>query len=91
MRSETISVLIPAYNESCRIKPTLAAVAQYLAAHWAEYEIVVVDDGSSDDTAEIVAGMAATLRNVHLISTGRTGVRVMPCGAGCSRQRATLF
>ena len=71
MRSETISVLIPAYNESCRIKPTLAAVAQYLAAHWAEYEIVVVDDGSSDDTAEIVAGMAATLRNVHLISTGK--------------------
>jgi glycosyltransferase involved in cell wall biosynthesis len=50
----TYSFVIPAYNESERLRPTLDEVLRYAAEqHW-DAEILVVDDGSTDDTAQIV-------------------------------------
>jgi len=49
-----LSVIIPAYNEAERIGPTLEAISSYLNAHNASYEIIVVNDGSCDDTEGIV-------------------------------------
>ncbi len=49
-----ISVVIPAYNEESRIPQTLEAVSEYLGGRY-DYEIIVVDDGSADATAEICA------------------------------------
>jgi dolichyl-phosphate beta-glucosyltransferase len=49
-----LSVIIPAYNEAQRILPTLARVHAYLSAQPLRYEIIVVDDGSRDDTAAVV-------------------------------------
>jgi dolichyl-phosphate beta-glucosyltransferase len=46
-----ISVIIPAYNESARIGPTLTAVQDYAVQRAQALEVVVVDDGSTDDTA----------------------------------------
>ena len=52
--SRTYSIVIPAYNESQRITATLDKVLAHIAQeHWIA-EIVVVNDGSRDDTAEIV-------------------------------------
>jgi dolichyl-phosphate beta-glucosyltransferase len=45
-------VVIPAYNEAERLPRTLARVREYLDAWGRPYEIVVVDDGSADGTAE---------------------------------------
>lgn len=54
MESHTYSIVIPAYNESERITATLDKVLAYIAQeHWVA-EIVVVNDGSRDNTAEIV-------------------------------------
>jgi glycosyltransferase involved in cell wall biosynthesis len=50
----TYSVVIPAYNESNRIRPTLDEILRYVEEHKWDVEILVVDDGSRDDTAEIV-------------------------------------
>jgi dolichyl-phosphate beta-glucosyltransferase len=50
-----LSVVIPAYNEAARISATLATIARYLAASDDSWEIRVVDDGSSDETAALVA------------------------------------
>jgi dolichyl-phosphate beta-glucosyltransferase len=47
-----LSVVIPAYNEAERLPPTLERVLRYLRARGGTYEIVVVDDGSRDRTAE---------------------------------------
>jgi dolichyl-phosphate beta-glucosyltransferase len=55
----TLSVVIPAYNESGRIERTLAAVTGYLRRHFDHWELVVVDDGSTDDTAAVVQDFAA--------------------------------
>jgi len=52
--SKLISVVIPAYNEAKRIKKTLNYISEYLLKNKYRYEIVVVDDGSRDDTARVV-------------------------------------
>jgi dolichyl-phosphate beta-glucosyltransferase len=49
-----LSVIIPAYNEEARLDPTLEKITGYFAAQAYDTEIVVVDDGSSDRTVEIV-------------------------------------
>jgi dolichyl-phosphate beta-glucosyltransferase len=47
-----LSIVIPAYNESRRLPATLAAIAEYLELTDASAEVIVVDDGSSDNTAQ---------------------------------------
>jgi dolichyl-phosphate beta-glucosyltransferase len=51
--------VIPAYNEAQRLPATLAAWARYLEAQPYLAEIVVVDDGSRDQTAQVVGDFAA--------------------------------
>jgi glycosyltransferase involved in cell wall biosynthesis len=60
-----LSVIIPAYNEAQRILPTLARVHAYLSAQPLRYEIIVVDDGSRDDTAAVVE--AARIPHLQLL------------------------
>jgi dolichyl-phosphate beta-glucosyltransferase len=50
----TYSIIIPAYNESGRIRPTLDELLRYVHGRQWETEILVVDDGSRDNTREIV-------------------------------------
>lgn len=49
-----ISVVIPAYNEADRIPETLSRVVKYLAGLGRPYEVIVVDDGSTDPTPSLV-------------------------------------
>ena len=49
---DRVSVIIPTYNRAGLISETLDSV---LAQTWGDYEIVVVDDGSEDDTAGVLA------------------------------------
>jgi len=53
MTAPSLSVVIPAYNEAQRLPATLARVRAYLRGLGREHEIVVVDDGSSDTTAQV--------------------------------------
>lgn len=50
-----LSVVIPAFNEEKRLATSLPAIVAHLGQRESEYEIVVVDDGSSDGTAELAA------------------------------------
>jgi glycosyltransferase involved in cell wall biosynthesis len=58
-----ITFLIPAYNEA----RTIAEVLDRIAALGLDYEAIVVDDGSTDATAEIVASRAEQDEHVHLL------------------------
>lgn len=49
-----VTVIVPAYNEAQRITPTLDAVLAYLQRQAYRWELLVVDDGSRDQTAAIV-------------------------------------
>jgi glycosyltransferase involved in cell wall biosynthesis len=50
----TYSIVIPAYNESARLRPTLDTLLQYVHDQKWDVEILVVNDGSSDDTAQVI-------------------------------------
>jgi len=53
-----VSIIIPAYNEELRIAPTLRAVDSFLRDQGFRYEILVVDDGSSDETVALVQSLS---------------------------------
>lgn len=53
--SPYLSVVIPAYNEERRLPGTLAAIAGYLGAQPFASEVIVVDDGSSDNTVAVAS------------------------------------
>jgi len=55
----TYSLVIPAYNESARLGATLEKVLAYIHAQKWNAEVIVVNDGSRDNTAEIVRSFAA--------------------------------
>ena len=62
-----LSIVIPAYNESHRIGKTLEAIAGWLAVQPFEYEILVVSDGSKDNTAEVVNNLSPQIKNLKVI------------------------
>ena len=62
-----LSIVIPAYNEAQRILPYLQQIAAYLAQRDKPYEILVVDDGSRDETASVVERFQAQHQAIRLI------------------------
>jgi glycosyltransferase involved in cell wall biosynthesis len=75
-----VSVVIPAYNVAAFLPETLASVfAQTLLPA----EVIVVDDGSTDDTAEIARNFGATVisrANGGISAARNTGIRAARCG-----------
>jgi glycosyltransferase involved in cell wall biosynthesis len=61
-----ISIIIPAYNEEALLDGTLAAVSAAAATLDSSYEIIVVDDGSTDRTAAIARAHGARVVSVNL-------------------------
>jgi len=62
-----LSLIIPAFNEAQRIEPTLRRVHRFLAARPANFEILVVDDGSTDDTVALVTALAGELPGLRVL------------------------
>ena len=61
------SIIIPAYNEAARIGATLQRVLEYLGPQSGDTEIIVVNDGSRDNTVEIVRSFANKNPALHLL------------------------
>ena len=62
-----LSIVIPAYNEEWRLPPTLLDMIDYFDSRNLDYEIIVVDDGSTDHTAAVVKKMKKIRQQVCLI------------------------
>ena len=64
---DTLSIVIPAYNEEGSVGPTLQAIAERLDAESIRFEIVVIDDHSSDGTAAVVAQYSARWPSIRCV------------------------
>jgi len=62
-----LSVVIPAYNEAKRITHTLEETEKYLKKQPYTWEILVVNDGSKDDTAQVVKGLIPNMPGLRLV------------------------
>jgi len=68
-----ISVVIPAYNEAERLPPTLQKVVPYLEKLGMDWELLVVDNNSTDNTADIIKHFAEKQPRVKLIFQAEPG------------------
>jgi dolichyl-phosphate beta-glucosyltransferase len=62
-----LSIVLPAYNEALRIEKSLRSAARFAEALEFQTELIVVDDGSADETAEIVERVAADFPLVRVV------------------------
>ncbi len=75
-----VSIIIPAYNEAERISSSLDKALEYLAKQEYSWEVIVVDDGSNDDTVRVVKHYAPNVtvieqpRNLGKGAAVRTGI-----------------
>ena len=63
----SISLVMPAYNEADNIEPMVAEATPALEANADSYEIIVVDDGSADETAAVTRRVMETHPHVRLV------------------------
>ncbi|HEY3319061.1 MAG TPA: dolichyl-phosphate beta-glucosyltransferase [Planctomycetota bacterium] len=84
----TLSVVIPAYNENKRIVQTFAEIRQWLDANLpGRYEVLVVDDGSRDNTVEIVKEQVKLWPQLELIRQPRNLGKGAAVRRGCLAAR----
>lgn len=75
----SVSVVMPVHNAA---RFLVAALASVTAQTYADWELIAVDDGSSDGSAQILADMAAKDRRIFVLSNA------VNCGAAAARNRA---
>jgi len=87
-----LTVVVPAYNEERRLPGTLQEMSDHLAATGSTYEILVVDDGSTDRTGEVTALQAQKDPNIKLLPMQHAGKgAAVRNGALTARGRRVLF
>ncbi len=69
-RVAAVSVVIPAWNAAATIAETLASLQ---AQHFRNWEAVVIDDGSTDDTSLVAAGFAASDARISIVRQASSG------------------
>lgn len=79
-----ISIVIPTYNEEVLIGDTLKETVAFLETNFLEYEVIVVDDGSWDDTRHIVMGFIENNPKVHFLRSEKNK------GKGCSVRKGLI-
>jgi dolichol-phosphate mannosyltransferase len=80
-----ISIVVPAYNEEESLVPLTAAVAETLARLDLSYELLFVDDGSEDNTARVLRGLAAKQPQVRMIRFRQNAGQSAALDAGFKR------
>ncbi len=71
MKKPYLSVVIPTYNEAKRLPLTLIDIDKHLSGADFSYEILVVDDGSTDETVQIVKHFMGIIPNLRIIENER--------------------
>lgn len=65
-----LSIIIPSYNEELRLPPSLEMIANYIAKSGRETEVLVVDDGSKDQTATVAETFRTRIPQLRVVPNG---------------------
>lgn len=71
MNADTLSIVLPAFNECEHLAEAINCIAGRVAELGVPYEIIAVDDGSSDRTWEVICGLTEGNKHIHGISLSR--------------------
>ena len=88
-----LSVVIPAYNEQKRLKTAIPSIVSHLRLRGRPFEIIVVNDGSRDDTARVTEELTETYPMIRLITLNHNRGKGAAVRAGmlAARGRYVLF
>lgn len=86
-----LSVIVPLYNEQESIRPLYAAIVQALGDIGCTFEMVFVDDGSRDDTAEIARQIARFDSRLRLVKFRRNYGQTPAMAAGIEHARGQIL
>jgi glycosyltransferase involved in cell wall biosynthesis len=85
-----LSLIIPAHNEERRLPSTLAQIHKYVIANCLDMEVLVVDNGSIDNTSGVVHCVARTFPRLQLVTTDRAG-KGLAVRVGVSRAQGQII
>ncbi len=71
MEEMYFSVVVPTYNEEKRIENTLREIYKYFAKRGKNFEVIVIDDGSSDDTVRLLQDLKKKFKNLKILKQGK--------------------
>ncbi len=91
MRTPDISVVVPMRNESPNVGQLYRELTSTLEAFGRPYEIVAIDDGSTDDTFELLAGFQARDERVRVIRFRRNFGQTAAFAAGFAHARGRFI
>jgi polyisoprenyl-phosphate glycosyltransferase len=86
-RPPLISLVVPVYKEAALLRAFLTSVTSELATTGCRHELIVVDDGSPDDTWQVISEAAATTPNLHALRLSRNFGKELALCAGLERAR----
>lgn len=85
-----ISIIIPLYNEAESLPELTAWIERVMDAHRFSYEIIFVNDGSTDDSWDVIKRLAATNDNIHAISFSRNYGKSPALNTGFQRAKGDV-
>jgi glycosyltransferase involved in cell wall biosynthesis len=88
-----LSIVIPSFNEELRLPVTLAEISAYIRASKRETEVIVVDDGSTDRTADVANSFRGEIQRLRVVAndTNRGKGYSVRHGMTEARGRIVLF
>ena len=66
-----LSIIVPSFNEELRLPASLERIAAYIDSANRSTEVLVVDDGSTDRTAEVAASFSKRIANLRVLQNGQ--------------------
>jgi len=88
-KTPELSIVVPVYNEEEIIRDTISTIHNAMQQQGIQYEIVAVDDGSSDNSYEILLDMVKQFPQLQVFQTKKRG-KGNALKTGCLRSRGTM-
>ena len=90
-RPRSLSIVVPVFNEGENVAPLIAEVVEAVSPLDVPFEVIVVDDGSSDDTASVLKALSESVRELVVIVFRRNFGQTLALQAGLDRARGEII